>query len=99
MGLINSGGGSGSKGCCIFRSSLYLLQDRGQNGGSVTVLGRVLAVEAAQLLKARQLQGVQVRGVVLGQMPVSLQLNEGEKAKTSESHCKDISYFPEKTFR
>lgn len=47
------------------KCSPYLLQDRGQNGSGITVLRRVLAIEPAQLLQARQLQGVQIRRVVL----------------------------------
>lgn len=52
----------------------HLLQDGGENGSRIAVLGGVLAVETAQLLQARQLQGVQVRGVVLSQVPVPLKL-------------------------
>lgn len=70
----------------FFWSHPYLLQDRGKDGSGITVLGGVLAIEPAQLLQARQLQGVQVRGVVLSQMSVSLQLQERQKRKAPESN-------------
>ena len=57
----------------------YFLQNRGEDGGGITVLRRVLAVELAELLQAGQLQGVQIRGVVLRQVSVSLQLQGGQK--------------------
>lgn len=47
------------------RSSSHLLQGRGQNGSGIMVLRGLLAIEPAQLLQARQLQGVQIRRVVL----------------------------------
>ena len=62
----------------------YLLKDRGKDGSGITILGGVLAIEPAQLLQARQLQGIQVRGVVLSQMSVSLQLQERQKTKVSD---------------
>lgn len=74
-------------------SSPYFLEDRGKNGSGITVLGRVLAVKPAELFQARQLQGVHVRRMVLGQMFVSLQLIQGHKAKTSEPQCKDYPHF------
>lgn len=52
----------------------YFLEDWGQNGLGVLVLWRVLAIKPAELLQASQLQGVDVGGVVLSQVFVSLQL-------------------------
>lgn len=70
-----------------FIALLNLLEDRGQNGGGVTVLRRVFAVDPVQLLQAGQLQRVQVRRVVFGQMFVSLQLQE--TTWTSGSNLRD----------
>lgn len=67
----------------LFRNAPYLLKHRSKNGCGVTVLRRVLAVNPAQLLQARQLQRVQIRGVVLRQMSVSLQLQEGRHRNLS----------------
>lgn len=69
----------------FFRSSSNLLKDRSEKGRGVAVLRGVWTIEPAQLLQARQLQRVQVRGVVLSQMSVSLQLQEGKKRFVSNT--------------
>lgn len=77
----------------ILQSAPYFLEDRGKNGSGITVLGRILAVEPTKFLQARQLQGIHVRRVVLGQMFVSLQLMEGWETETSQPQCKDHPHF------
>lgn len=80
----------------LFRSPSYLLKDRREDSCGVAVLRRVFAIKSTQLLQARQLQRVQVRGVILSQMPVSLKLQEEEIIRASKSNFVNNTFHQEK---